>query len=106
LTANMAPVWEMKSPEGERISYSVKARLTVNDFASLYTLALSGAGIAPLPMLMANAALESGDLVQVLADWPTDSRAIHILYPSNRHLSIKVRSFVDFVIERLRPEPS
>ncbi|MFY9180035.1 MAG: LysR substrate-binding domain-containing protein [Venatoribacter sp.] len=106
LTANMAPVWEMKSPEGERISYSVKARLTVNDFASLYILALSGAGIAPLPMLMANAALESGDLVQVLADWPTDSRAIHILYPSNRHLSIKVRSFVDFVIERLRPEPS
>lgn len=106
LTANMAPVWEMKSPEGERISYSVKARLTVNDFASLYTLALSGAGIAPLPMLMANAALESGDLVQVLADWPTDSRAIHILYPSNRHLSIKVRSFVDFIIEQMRPDPS
>ncbi|MFT6422946.1 MAG: hypothetical protein ACJA2K_001683, partial [Thalassolituus sp.] len=30
---------------------------------------------------------------------------IHALYPSNRHLSAKVRSFVDFVIESVRPTP-
>src|SRR5690606_13426323 len=80
-------------------------RLQVNDFASLYSLTLAGAGIAPLPMLIAAPAVRAGNLIPVLPDWPFEASPIHALYPSNRHLSAKVRSFVDFVIESIRPNP-
>jgi len=97
--------WTMQGPDDEQMTVQVKPRLQVNDFASLYTLALSGAGIAPLPLLIASPAIRSGDLVPLLCDWPFEASPIHALYPSNRHLSAKVRSFVDFIIESIRPTP-
>lgn len=106
LTAPQWLAWHMRGPKNEEVNLVVKPRLQVNDFASLYTLTLSGAGIAPLPLIIATAAIQSGDLIAILPDWPSDSVPIHILYPSNRHLSMKVRSFVDFIIESIRPNPS
>ncbi|MDK2777123.1 MAG: LysR family transcriptional regulator [Pseudomonadota bacterium] len=97
--------WNMKGPEEQEANIQVKPRLQVNDFASLYAMTLSGAGIAPLPLLIASPAIRSGDLVPLLCDWPFEASPIHALYPSNRHLSAKVRSFVDFVIDSIRPNP-
>ncbi len=97
--------WNMKGPEDQEANIQVKPRLQVNDFASLYAMTLSGAGIAPLPLLIASPAIRSGDLVPLLCDWPFEASPIHALYPSNRHLSAKVRSFVDFVIDSIRPNP-
>ena len=97
--------WQLTGPNNQQYNHAVKARLQVNDFASLYTLALSGVGIAPLPMLIAASAIRNHDLVPVLCDWPFEAAPIHALYPSNRHLSAKVRSFVDYVIDAVRPNP-
>lgn len=98
--------WQLNGPSNQQANVPAsKTRITANDFATLYTLALSGAGIAPLPMMIAASAVRSGKLMQVLPDWPFDSAPIHALYPSNRHLSAKVRSFVDYVIENVRPNP-
>ena len=97
--------WTMQGPDDEQMTVQIKPRLQVNDFASLYTLALSGAGITPLPLLIASPAIRSGDLVPLLPEWPFEASPIHALYPSNRHLSAKVRSFVDFIIESIRPTP-
>lgn len=98
--------WHMVGPDKEEVNLTVtKARITANDFASLYTLTLAGAGITALPMLIAAPAIRHGKLVPILEDWPFDSAPIHALYPSNRHLSVKVRSFVDFVIDNVRANP-
>ena len=97
--------WQLSGPDNDIYTHNVRARIQVNDFASLYTLALSGTGIAPLPTMIAAPAIRSGKLVPVLSDWPFEASPIHALYPSNRHLSAKVRSFVDFVIEAVRPTP-
>lgn len=97
--------WQLCGANEEIYNHNVKARIQVNDFASLYTLALSGAGITPLPTLIAASAIRAGTLIPVLKDWPFEASPIHALYPSNRHLSAKVRSFVDFVIESVRPTP-
>lgn len=98
--------WHMIGPNNEDVNLQVnKARIFANDFATLYALTLAGTGIAALPMMVAASAVRSGKLVQVLPEWPFDSAPIHALYPSNRHLSAKVRSFVDFVIEQVRPNP-
>lgn len=105
ITASQWAQWHMTGPDEQEVSIQVKARLQVNDFASLYSLTLAGAGIAPLPMLIAAPAVRAGNLIPVLPDWPFEASPIHALYPSNRHLSAKVRSFVDFVIESIRPNP-
>jgi DNA-binding transcriptional LysR family regulator len=97
--------WSLKGPEGQEVNVNIKPRLKVNDLSSLYTLALSGAGIAALPVLIAASAIKSKNLIPILCDWPFEAHPIHALYASNRHLSAKVRSFVDFVIERVRPNP-
>lgn len=97
--------WSLKGPEKQEINVNIKPRLKVNDLSSLYTLTLSGAGIAALPVLIAASAIKSQNLIPVLCDWPFEAHPIHTLYASNRHLSAKVRSFVDFVIERVRPNP-
>ena len=97
--------WALKGPEAQEINVNIKPRLKVNDLSSLYTLALSGAGIAALPVLIAASAIKSKNLIPILCDWPFEAHPIHTLYASNRHLSAKVRSFVDFVIEQVRPNP-
>lgn len=97
--------WQMAHRDGDEVNLQIKPRLIVNDFATKYTLALSGAGIAGLPLLVAAPAIRSGRLIQILPDWTFDRQPIHALYPSNRHLSAKVRSFVDFVIESIRNNP-
>ena len=50
--------------------------------------------------------LESGQLVQVLKDYPlTAECALWAVYPSNRLLAPKVRAFIDFLKERYSGEP-
>lgn len=97
--------WALKSPDNKEVSITVKPRLKVNDISSLYTLALAGVGIAPLPLIIAASSVKERKLTPVLCDWPFGSYSIHALYASNRHLSAKVRSFVDFVIDTVKPNP-
>lgn len=99
------PQWTVLGPNNKEINIPVKARITVNDFASLFTLTVAGSGVAALPLMIAAPAIRAGALVPVLEDYPFESAAIHALYPSNRHLSAKVRSFIDFFLERVRPNP-
>jgi DNA-binding transcriptional LysR family regulator len=44
--------------------------------------------------------LRTGQLVQVLPDYQAPDSAIYAVYPPGRHLSAKVRSFIDFLVER------
>ena len=105
ITASRWLQWNMTNANGDDLTVQIKPKLQANDFASLYALALSGSGIAPLPALIAAPAIHSGDLVPVCSEYPFEASPIHALYPSNRHLSAKVRSFVDFVIDSIRPNP-
>lgn len=105
ITVSGRDQWPMKGPDLEEVNINIKPRLKVNDFSSLYNLALSGAGIAALPILIAASSIKSKELIPVMCDWPFEAHPIHALYASNRHLSAKVRSFVDFVIEKVRPNP-
>ena len=98
--------WQMTGPNDEEINLTVnKPRILANDFATLYTLALAGAGIVPLPTMIAAPAIRHGKLIPLLEDWPFESAPVHALYPSNRHLSAKVRIFIDFIIENVRANP-
>jgi DNA-binding transcriptional LysR family regulator len=50
-------------------------------------------------------ALQSGRLMTVLDDYIAPPLTLRALYPHNRHLSAKVRAFVDFLVARFGQEP-
>lgn len=54
---------------------------------------------------MARPYLESGQLTQVLSDWTAEQVPISVMYPKSRHLSAKVRIFVDWVSELIHQDP-
>lgn len=63
--------------------------------------ALAGMGIVRLPDYMCAEELSSGALEEVLNDWPEPPTACHAIYPATRHLPLRVRSFLDFVVESM-----
>lgn len=87
--------------DGESMEINCRYIVSVNDARSYLAAALSGLGVAPLARFMAAEALANGQLVRVLDDWRTEPIPLYIVYPPNRHLSNKVRVFVDWVVRLL-----
>ncbi len=68
----------------------------------LRTLLVGGMGIGLLPDYHAREAIASGALVRLLPDFTGQSVDAHVLYPSRRSLSAKVRVFIDALATHLR----
>jgi DNA-binding transcriptional LysR family regulator len=83
----------------------VPARLRVNDFDLLYAAATAGLGIALLPAFRCVDDLRARRLVRVLADWNAPATPIHVVYPSTRHLSPKVTTFIEHFGKHMTPPP-
>jgi len=49
--------------------------------------------------------VQEGRMVQILPDWSSDPLPVHVVYPQNRHLSAKVRVFVEWVSELFANHP-
>jgi LysR family transcriptional regulator for bpeEF and oprC len=93
--------WEF-SRGGERILLPVSSRLTLNDSNAYVDACLAGLGVGRLPTYMFQQYPQCGALELVMCDWLSDPIPFHVVYPSNRHLSSKVRVFVDWVAEILQ----
>jgi len=85
--------------EGERFQIRVPGRIAVNDADAYMAASLSGMGIAQMSLFAAQPMLLSGQMEMVLEDWCIDPIPVHIVYPQNRHLSAKVRAFVEWIAE-------
>ena len=70
----------------------------VSDSAALLPMVLGGAGIARLPDFLALAPVKDGRLVRLWPEHGGDLIDIHVLYPSHRSISAKVRVFVDVLV--------
>ncbi|AZO78015.1 MULTISPECIES: LysR family transcriptional regulator [unclassified Bosea (in: a-proteobacteria)] len=73
--------------------------ISLNEGTGYLAAGLAGMGVMQVPTFMAMAHIASGRLVPVLTDWCTAPKPLHIIYPPNRHLSNKVRVFVDWLAE-------
>lgn len=80
--------------------------LSVNDARSYVNAAIGGLGVAVAPGFMINAALESGALIKVLPEWRIEPVPLYIVYPQRRHLSNKVRVFVDWLAKLMQTLPA
>lgn len=95
-TPMASPIWTLAGPDG-KVSVPVRPVLMANTLETRLTGACAGLGIAILPAYGARSDIEAGRLHRVLADHRLPSRMLQVIYPPARHLSAKVRLFVDFV---------
>ncbi len=101
-----APLGEWRfSIKGKVKKIRVKGDVRSNIGEALRTAALEGCGLIQLPNYMVGLDIKSGRLISLLEEFEPPARPIHAVYLDRRHLSAKVRTFVDFLYERYQPEP-
>jgi DNA-binding transcriptional LysR family regulator len=94
--------WSFFEDKGET-DLVVKSRIHIqDDVLGGVTLAKAGGGVFQSYRFIVARELASGELVEVLSAHAGRSRPFNILYPQNRHLSSRVRVFVDFIREHFR----
>jgi LysR family transcriptional regulator, regulator for bpeEF and oprC len=85
--------------KGEKIELALPHTVSANDADTQMALCLEGLGLMQYPRTkVLQQQLDAGALVQVLKDWSAGSMSLYVLYPRNRHLSARVRVFVDWVV--------
>ena len=98
-------LWRFVDGEGTPHPVRVTARLRVNNGDVMRDVAASGLGLTVLPSFIAAKDLEKGTLVPVLTEYRLPETSVSAVYPQNRHLSTKIRAFVDFLVGRFGPQP-
>ena len=89
------------SKNGVRVQASRAGYVALEDENSYLAAAEAGLGIARIPAFVLKDAMERGSLELILGDWFPDPAPIHVVYPRDRHLSGKLRVFVDWIAELL-----
>ncbi len=99
------PLWSFVVRK-KTVDVKLRARVLVNSILVACDAAVAGLGIARLPELVAQPHCRAGQLVEVLGGFVAPARPLNLVYPSGRHLSPRVRAFIDYVTAELRlPEP-
>lgn len=96
--------WRLYGPDGE-LSVAVNCVLWSNNGDMLEALAAEGQGVALLPRFIAGDALDAGRLVALLDGYRPEDVSLHALYPRHRHLSARVRTFVEQLTARFGRSP-
>jgi len=97
--------WRFLSPEGKYISAPVSGSIQMNNSLALREVLLQGIGIALIPTFIVGSDIRAGRLQPLLSHYQTLEFSIYIIYPQRRHLSPKVRAFIDFMVERISDSP-
>lgn len=96
--------WRLTGPQGTGDT-QVNGVLCSNNGEVLRDAAVKGLGFANLPTFLVGADLQEGRLVSVLTDYKAPSIFLTLLYPPNRHLSVRIRLLVEFFYERFGERP-
>ena len=102
--ANPDSLWRFTSAQGE-IVVPVRGNLRLNDDEAVWQAVLGGLGVSILPTFIVGEDLQAGALKTVLAQYVPVEQNLYALYLPNRHLSAKVRVFIDFLVARFQPTP-
>jgi DNA-binding transcriptional LysR family regulator len=88
--------------DGKPISFTPKGGITITDGVALVAAAVQGLGFAQINDYATDEAVSSGALVPLLQEFTSHAVPIWLVYPQTRHLSPKVRAFVDFMAAQFR----
>jgi LysR family transcriptional regulator for bpeEF and oprC len=93
--------WRFRRGDGE-LTVTPHGNMTFSDGAAVCAAACAGYGLAQMHDYFADAPLADGVLERVLQRFEPAADAVALVYPPTRHLSPKVRVFVDFMTAHLR----
>jgi len=96
--------WKLTGPDGDHW-IAIPWTLCTNNAEVLRDAAVQGRGIALLPTFIAGADFQQGRLATILPGYQAPEISIYAIYPATRHLSLKVRVFIDFLVERFGGRP-
>jgi DNA-binding transcriptional LysR family regulator len=96
--ASASPDWSFIE-EGREVRVACTPRLTTNSADAALQYAAQGGGLTRVLAYQAAEAIKAGKLTIVLEKFEQPALPIHIVYPTSRLLSAKVRTFIDLVIE-------
>ena len=92
--------WSFQGSDKQNIDIKIDGNWRCNNGYALAQAAIQGLGITQLPEFYVKDAIKSGQLVTVLDSFRPTDNYIWAVYPNNRHLSVKIRLFIDFLVER------
>ncbi len=97
--------WYLTDNNGKEISTKIHPYLKASTGEFLKDAAVEGRGIILVPSFIAYKEIESGALVPVLKNYKPPQLDAYAIYPQTRHLSQRVRAFVDFLVKRFEGTP-
>ena len=92
--------WRMEGPDGP-LTVAISGPIRADNGDIIRLAALGGAGILFQPQFIVDDDLAAGRLVRLLPQWQSAELGVYAVYPSRKHLSAKVRTFVDFLASAL-----
>jgi DNA-binding transcriptional LysR family regulator len=93
-------VWTFRDKDGREREVRIAGSLNANNGHFNEALAAEGMGIAREPDFIVGPDVRAGRLTPILRGFEPPPLNIYVVYPSRRHLSAKVRTFADFLVER------
>ena len=96
--------WDFRRGD-ERIEMPMQGVIALNDSNTYVQAGLAGLGVIQMTDYLLLQHVAAGRMVQLLPDWVSDPLPVHIVYPQNRHLSAKVRVFVEWVSDLFASHP-
>jgi DNA-binding transcriptional LysR family regulator len=93
--------WRFDGPSGEEC-VRVAARIHTNSGDTCRIAALHGQGIILQPDFLVGDDLHRGDLVELMPQYRGRGLGIHAVYPSRKHLPVKTRKLVDFLVHSFK----
>ena len=104
-------VWRFSGPSNaaateSEIAVTVRGRFRANNASAVHRAALDGRGIALLSHLLVAKDIQSGQLRQLLPEFPSRRFPLYVTYPSRRGLPLRTRAVIDFLVEVIRDDPA
>lgn len=93
--------WNMNGPKGHQAVWPNKQML-INDLTLVKSLTLAGVGISLLPTFLCFSNTEDKELIRILGEWRTDIRPVHLVYPHQEFIPLKLKAFVDLASDSIR----
>jgi DNA-binding transcriptional LysR family regulator len=87
--------WALMGPDGSTHTIDGPVKLSTNNMQMLLMAAVAGTGVAYGPSFVFGESVARGDLVVLMSDHKAPELTIHAVYPTKRHVSLKLRRFID-----------
>lgn len=97
--------WRLLAPDGRYINVPINSTMHMNNSLALREAVLADAGIVLTPTFIVGPDIQSARLQQLLPNYRMLELSIYAVYPERKHLSPKVRAFIEFMLKRINATP-